>query len=154
MTQGNIPEYSGNSTRPFLNMYLACRRLSREEKKGTQPPPKENLLENFSGLKEKLSRPVVDTQKPCKNQAKTISTTENFPLWTPCFSSGKEKFCLEQGSVFFQLRPANRYLSPQQLRIPQDCVGIRVSRPHGQDWLNCGAIFFIHPQPPTLKIPF
>ena len=40
----------------------------REEKKRTQPPPKENLLENFSGLKEKLSRPVVDTKNLLKKK--------------------------------------------------------------------------------------
>ena len=32
------------------------------EKKLTRPPPKEDLLGNFSGLKEKLSRSVVDTK--------------------------------------------------------------------------------------------
>ena len=31
-------------------------------KKRTQPPPKENLLENFLASKKKLSRPVVDTK--------------------------------------------------------------------------------------------
>ena len=36
--------------------------LGETPKKRTQPPPKEDLLENFSGLKEKLSRPVVDTK--------------------------------------------------------------------------------------------
>ena len=43
--------------------------MKQRRKKRTQPPPKENLLENFSGLKEKLSIPVVDTktlQKPGK----------------------------------------------------------------------------------------
>ena len=34
----------------------------QRRKKRTLPPPKENLLGNFSGLKEKLSRPVVDTK--------------------------------------------------------------------------------------------
>ena len=34
----------------------------QRRKKRTQPPPKENLLGNFSGPKEKLSRPVVDTK--------------------------------------------------------------------------------------------
>ena len=34
----------------------------REEKKRTLPPPEENLLESFSGLKEKQSTPVVDTK--------------------------------------------------------------------------------------------
>ena len=35
--------------------------LELPERKRTRPPPKENLLGNFSGLKEKLSRSVVDT---------------------------------------------------------------------------------------------
>ena len=47
-----------------------------EKKKRARPPPKENRLEIFSGLKEKLSRPVVDT-KTYKTK-KTISTTEIF----------------------------------------------------------------------------
>ena len=34
----------------------------QRRKKPTLPPPKENLVENFSRLKEKLSRPVVDTK--------------------------------------------------------------------------------------------
>ena len=38
-------------------------RNRRRQEESTQPPPKEDLLENFSGLKEeKLSRPVVDTK--------------------------------------------------------------------------------------------
>ena len=73
--------------------------LLQRRKKRTQPPPKENLLENFSGLKEKLSRPVVDTKNPIKTR-KTISTTEIFPLWTPFFSA-KKSSALEQGSVCF-----------------------------------------------------
>ena len=34
----------------------------RRREKRTRPPPKENLLGNFSGPKEKLSRSVVDTK--------------------------------------------------------------------------------------------
>ena len=34
----------------------------QRRKKRTQPPPKENLWGKFSGFKEKLSRPVVDTK--------------------------------------------------------------------------------------------
>ena len=37
-----------------------------EKKKRTRPPPKEDLLGNYSGLKEKLSRSVVDTKSPRK----------------------------------------------------------------------------------------
>ena len=73
--------------------------VEQRRKKRTQPPPKENLLENFSGRKEKLSRPVVDT-KILKKNKKTISTTEIFPLWTPFFSA-KKSSALEQGGVCF-----------------------------------------------------
>ena len=65
----------------------------KQRRKRTQ---QENLLGNFSGLKEKLSRPVVDTKNPTKTRKKTISTTEIFPLWTPFFSA-KEKFCTGAG---------------------------------------------------------
>ena len=36
--------------------------LKQRTEKRTRPPPKENLLGNFSGQKEKLSGPVVDTK--------------------------------------------------------------------------------------------
>ena len=66
----------------------------QRRKKRTQPPPKENLLENFSGLKEKIpGRWWI--QKPIKTR-KAISTTEIFPLWTPFFFC-KEKFCTGAG---------------------------------------------------------
>ena len=70
---------------------------SREEKR-TQPPPKENLLENFSGLGEKLSRPVVDT-KPYKNQENHIHH-RNLSSVDPIFSA-KKSSALEQGGVWF-----------------------------------------------------
>ena len=44
-----------------LNLWLNFGTVSQRRKKRTRPPPKENLLENFSGLKEELSRSVVDT---------------------------------------------------------------------------------------------
>ena len=46
-----------------------------------RPPPKENNLENFSGLKEKLSRPVEDARTP--------------------FFSAKKGSALEQGGLCF-----------------------------------------------------
>ena len=46
----------------LLRLIVECFLARREEKKRTLPPPKENILENFSDLKEKLSRPVVDTK--------------------------------------------------------------------------------------------
>ena len=55
----------------------------QRRKKRTQPPPKENLLRNFSGPKEKLSRPVVDT-KPYKNQ-KNPSKTRDLGLFSVPF---------------------------------------------------------------------
>ena len=39
-------------------------------------------------------------QNPIKTK-KTISTTEIFPLWPPCFCSAKESSSLEQGGVCF-----------------------------------------------------
>ena len=59
---------------------------------------KENLLENFSGRKEKLSRPVVDT-KPYKNQENHIHH-RNFSFVDPIFSA-KKSSALEQGGVCF-----------------------------------------------------
>ena len=72
--------------------------LFREEKR-TRPPPKENLLGNFSGLKEKLSRPVVDT-KPYKNQENHIYH-RNLSSVAPVFFSAKKSSALEQGGVCF-----------------------------------------------------
>ena len=82
-----------------------CEWQTREErKKRTQPPPKEILLGNFSGLKEKLSRSVVDTKTPMKTR-KTISTTEIFPLWTPFFR--QRKVLHWSGAVYAFFFPAN-----------------------------------------------
>ena len=69
-----------------------------EKKKRTQPPPKENILENFSGLKEKLSRPVVDT----KNLEKPGNHVHhrNLSSVDPIFSA-KKSSALEQVGVWF-----------------------------------------------------
>ena len=48
----------GDSAKNLLRLFLRNQR----RKKRTRPPPKENLLGNFFGPKEKLSRPVVDTK--------------------------------------------------------------------------------------------
>ena len=93
---------TGPRCRPGLGRGFALPPKQRRRKR-TQPPPKENLLENFSGLKEKLSRPVVDT-KTLKKTRRTISTTEIFPLWTPFFSA-KRSSALEQGGVWFLFAP-------------------------------------------------
>ena len=70
--------------------------MAEKKKAYTTTTERKNLLENFSGLKEKLSRPVVDTKNPIKPR-KTIATTEIFPLWTPFFFLRKEKFCTGAG---------------------------------------------------------
>ena len=67
---------------------------AEKEKKRTQPPPKENLLENFSGLEEKLSRPVVDT-KSFKNQ-ENQTHHRNLSSGDPIFFC-EEKLCTGAG---------------------------------------------------------
>ena len=75
------------------------RALTQRREKRTQPPPKEILLENFSGLKAKPFQAGGGYKNPIKTR-KIISTTEIFPLWTPLFS-GKKSSALEQGGVWF-----------------------------------------------------
>ena len=60
-------------------------RLRFEEKKSTRPPPKENPLGYFSGLKEKLSRPVVDTKTLFKKPRKTHIYHRNLSSVAPFF---------------------------------------------------------------------
>ena len=50
--------------RVFLLSCLLAILSYLSEKKKAYTTPKENLLENFSGFKEKLSRPLVDTKPP------------------------------------------------------------------------------------------
>ena len=72
--------------------------IFQRRKKRTQPPPKENLLENFSGLKEKLpGRWWI--QKPYKNQENHIHH-RNLSSVDPTFSA-KKSSALEQGGVRF-----------------------------------------------------
>ena len=67
-------------------------------KKRTRPPPKDNLLGNFFGLKEKLSRPVVDT-KTLYKPGKPYPPPKSF-LCGPLFFA-KKSSALEQGGVCF-----------------------------------------------------
>ena len=83
-------------------------RQAEKKKKYTTTTAKEKLLENFSGFKEKLLRPVVDTKTLLKKNRKTISTTEIFPLWPPFFF-GKEKFCTGAGRCMLSFsQPTHR----------------------------------------------
>ena len=86
---------------PFSNGRRPCLRsgqdLYREEKSVHYHHQKKNLLENFSGLKVKLSRPVVDT-KTYKNQKNHIYH-RNLSSVAPIFFS-KEKFCTGAGRMF------------------------------------------------------
>ena len=70
-------------------LYKLWRTFLEGRKKRTLPPPKENHLKTFSGLKEKLSSPMVDT-KPCQNQESRIYH-RNLSFVAPIFL-GKEKF--------------------------------------------------------------
>ena len=99
-------------------------RMSQRRKKRTRPPPKENLLGNFSGLKENLSRSVVDTETLIKTR-QTISTTEIFPLWTPFFFA-KKSSALEQGGVCFLFPSVRRMNANRAIRIAaQRTQGLR-----------------------------
>ena len=70
--------------------------MAEEKKKRTQPPPKENHVENFSGLKEDFpGRSWI--QKPY------ISTTEIFPLESGPLFFCKEKFCTGAGRCMVSL---------------------------------------------------
>ena len=80
------------SVRPRIGRLISCH--YSEKKKRTQPPPKENLLENFSDLKEKLSR----LQKPYKNQENHIHH-RNISSVDPIFSA-KKSSALEQGGIW------------------------------------------------------
>ena len=60
----------------------------QRRKKRTQPPPKENLLENFFWPQRKTFQAGGGSKNPIKTR-KAISTTEIFPLWTPFFLQRK-----------------------------------------------------------------
>ena len=89
----------------------------QRRKKRTQPPPKENLLENFSGLKEKLSRPVVDTKTLWK-PGKPYPPSQSF-LCGPHFVC-KEKFCTGAGRCTFSFS--------QQKPSPKDPAVLKILR--------------------------
>ena len=59
-SEGSSPDFLGSSHLP-TGQPLSVGSLT-EQKKRTLLQPKENLLENFSGLEEKLSSPAVDTK--------------------------------------------------------------------------------------------
>ena len=92
---------------------------TEKRKKRTQPPPKENHLENFSGLKEKLSRPVVDTNfKPYikKNQ-------ENHHIHHRNLSSVDQLFFLLQRKVLHWSRAVYGFFIPIEGALPQESFG-------------------------------
>ena len=72
----------------------------QRRKKRTRPPPKENHLGNFSGLKAKLSRSVVDTKSLWK-PGKPYLPPKSF-LCGPHFFS-KAKFCTGAGRCLLSL---------------------------------------------------
>ena len=88
---------------------FAWKTPTQRRKQRTRPPPKENLLGNFSGLKEKLSRSVVDT--------KTLKTRKPYLppkslLCGPHFFSAKKSSALEQcGVCFLFSQPPHRAVS-------------------------------------------
>ena len=87
-----------------------------EKKKRTLPPPKENHLENFSGLKEKLSRPAVDTKILFKKPGRPYLLPKSF-LCGPRFFGAKKSSSLEQGSVcFFYPTPGVVRMDKQETR--------------------------------------
>ena len=71
-------------------------RTVQGRRKRTRPPPKEILLENLSGLKEKLSRPVVDAETLSK-PGKPYLPPKSF-LCGPRFLGEKEKSLTGAGS--------------------------------------------------------
>ena len=58
------PSFAQKRSQKFkvMNFEKLEREHVQRRKKRTRPPLKENHLGNFSGRKEKLSRPVVDTK--------------------------------------------------------------------------------------------
>ena len=97
------PARWGKTTSGALSWWHLIRALflhSQRRRKRARPPPKENLLGNFSGLKEKLSRSVVDTKNTMKNQEKPSLPPKSF-LCGPQYISAKKSSGLEQGGVFF-----------------------------------------------------
>ena len=94
-------------TRPYgilvLLVFQCCRGVAPEKKTAYTTTTERKSFRKLCGLKEKHSRPVVDTKSPI-NIRKTISTTEIFSLWPPFL--GKESSSPEQGSVCFFSSPS------------------------------------------------
>ena len=119
-----------NSRKQFFRPVISLvRTVLQRRKKRTQPPPKENLLENFSGLKEKLSRPVVDT-KTYKNQEIHIHHQNLSSV--DLFFSAKKSSALEQGGAWFLFQPRG---SGETSKCLQAILAARQFLP-----LNCRAI--------------
>ena len=84
--------------------------LALKTAKGQHLPALEvykNQSPNFSGLKEKLSRPVVDTEILLKKTRKSYLPSKSF-LCGPHFFSAKKCSALEQGGVCFLQNPPDR----------------------------------------------
>ena len=80
--------------------FSPSKKIVKSGKKKTQPPPKDNLLGNFSGglwPRKTIRGPVVDTKNPVRIR-ETISTTKISPLWPP-FLSERKSSSLDQGGV-------------------------------------------------------
>ena len=60
-----------------LSFFLWCT-IEQRRRKRKLPPRKENLLENCSGFKEKLSRPVIDTQNLGRQRGTELRAAEIF----------------------------------------------------------------------------
>ena len=78
---------------------------NRDEKIRTRPPPKGNLMENFSGLKEKPFQAGGAYKNRIKTQQNHIHH-RNLSSVDPIFSEQKKSSALEQGGVWF-LFPRN-----------------------------------------------
>ena len=74
--------------------------MMQRRRKPTQPPPKEDLLENFSGLKEKLSSPVVDTRTLLK-PGKPYPPPKSFLCGPRFFLQRQVLHWSKQGGVWF-----------------------------------------------------
>ena len=94
-----------------------------EKKKRTRPPPKENLLGNFSGLKEKLpGRWWI--QKRYENQ-ENHTYHRNLASVAPIFF-GKEKFCTGAGRCMLSLSQHINFICPRRRNLGLSCTRLRV----------------------------
>ena len=65
-----------------IKIFVFRQTPGQRRKKRTLPPPKENILENFSWAQRKTFQPGGRYKNPMKTR-QAISTTEIFPLWAP-----------------------------------------------------------------------